>query len=255
MEYATDDITRFKKIRSRFKGLSIFAHSGYLINLSGNDSIRNKSITASIDELERAQRLEIPYLIIHPGSYKSTDIDTGIKNVSESLNTILSISESDVMILLETTAGQGSSLGYCFDHLARIINNSQFNNRLGVCIDTCHVFSSGYDITTNCGYIKMKKEISQTIGIERIRCIHLNDSKRELGSRIDRHEHIGKGKIGLKGFRNILTDKDLMHIPLILETPKDDRKIMLYDNHLLADKMNLKTVKKIMRINSVIHCF
>lgn len=241
--YTKNDIEHFESERNKIHQLSLFAHGSYLINLAGEPLIRNKSISAAIDEVYRARMLAVPYLILHPGSHKGQGIAKGIRLIAASLDMILSATKN-VIILLETTAGQGSTIGHSFGHLADIINYSSFKNRLGVCLDTCHLFTSGYDFTTEEGFRAMKNEICSTIGIYTIKCIHLNDSKNVCGSKLDRHEHIGKGKIGASGFDHFLSDEDLSHIPLILETPKE---MDGHEDPLFADRRNLARVRGLLR--------
>ena len=241
--FTEDDIEQFKHERAGFHELALFAHGTYLVNLAGDPPIRKKSIAAVIDEIQRARKLAVPCLVLHPGSHKEQGLAKGIRLITDSLDEIFSATES-TKLLLETTAGQGSSIGHSFQQLADIINGTSFMDRLGVCLDTCHLFAAGCDFTTADGFNTMKKEICDTIGIESIKCIHLNDSKKDCGSRIDWHEHIGKGKIGARGFDHLLHDKELSHIPLILETPKEMNRHL---DPLYADRRNLARVRSILR--------
>jgi len=200
----------------------VIAHSSYLINLaSSNKRIRNLSIISFIKELKMAKELKIQYFVFHPGYHKGAGLKKGIKLIAKALNQIISKDNSRIIILLETTSGQGSSIGYRFEQLADIINLVNKKRRIGVCFDTCHVFSSGYEIRNRKDYEKTFDEFEKIIGIKRLKVFHLNDSKGDLGSRIDRHQHIGKGYLGLKPFRFILNDKRFQNIPMIIETPKD----------------------------------
>ena len=200
----------------------VIAHSSYLINLaSSNKRIRNLSIMSFIKELKMAKELKIQYFIFHPGYHKGAGLKKGIKLIAKALNQIILRDNSKITILLETTSGQGSSIGYRFEQLAEIINLVNKKKRIGVCFDTCHVFSSGYEIRNRKDYKKTFEEFEKIIGIKRLKVFHLNDSKGDLGSRIDRHQHIGKGYLGLKPFRFILNDKRFQNIPMIIETPKD----------------------------------
>jgi len=221
-ELTPTDIQRFKSARDKRKIEPVIAHNSYLINLaSPHRETKEKSIVAMEDELTRANLLEIPYLIIHPGSHMGKGKDEGLKRISSALNQIINNTPaSKVKILLETTAGQGSSLGHRFEDLAELINMTEKKDRIGVCLDTCHIFAAGYDIRTRQSYEKTKKEFDRIIGINNLFVIHLNDSKRELGSKIDRHEHIGRGCIGIRAFSYIVNDPELCHIPGIIETPK-----------------------------------
>jgi deoxyribonuclease IV len=236
--YTDDDIKKFSDARAALPGIAIFAHSGYLINLAGSGDLLLKSINALTDELNRAGQMGIEYLVLHPGSHGGRGIDSGINTVADSLDRAFT-SNSSTKILLETTAGQGASLGHRFEELRRIIDAASYHDRLGVCLDTCHVFAAGYDISNNITYDDVIKKFDDIIGINNLKLIHVNDSKKECGSRVDRHEHIGKGFIGTGGFRILLHDRRLNHVPMVLETPKfnDDE----------ADRMNLKKIRALMK--------
>lgn len=219
--YSKDLIREFHFLRGCLPELKIFAHSGYLINLAGSGKNLKKSLHALIDEIHRAEALGIDSLVIHPGCHKGIGISQGIQRIAQSLDFIYQQSESTVNILLETTSGMGTSIGYRFEHLRDIIGHSQYPEKLYVCLDTCHVFAAGYDISDKKGLNRTLLAFDSIIGIDRLRLIHLNDSKRELASRIDRHEHIGEGCIGRYGFKSIVNDERLLSIPMILETPKE----------------------------------
>lgn len=215
--------------------LRIFAHSGYLINLAGGGENLKKSIRSMIDEINRAALLDVEYLVIHPGSHKGKGEIAGIKRIAESIATVYrDCDSSGIKIILETTSGMGSSIGYRFEHLRDIIDLSGYPERLFVCLDTCHIFAAGYDISHSDGYAAVMGDLDRVIGIDRLRLIHLNDSKGALACRVDRHEHIGWGYIGDAGFRLLLNDDRLSGISMILETPKF--------NDLEADLMNLKKI-------------
>lgn len=220
------------------------AHATYLINLAADDpALFARSRDAFAEELVRCQQLSIPYLVVHPGAAGDASTSDALSRVSRGLNEIFeALPELKTMPLLETTAGQGSSLGRSFDELAAIIDGVREPRRVGVCIDTCHVFAAGYDIRTGDNYDLMMKFVERSIGLDKVRCLHLNDSKRELGSRVDRHEHIGEGCIGADGFRNVLNDPRLAKLPMILETPKgvDDQGVDL-------DTRNLRRLKRLIR--------
>jgi deoxyribonuclease-4 len=171
--------------------------------------------------MQRAEALELPYLVMHPGSPRGGGEEEGIDRIARAINLIHQQEAGmRVMILLETTAGQGTTLGNCFEHLARIIGRIEEEERIGICLDTCHIFAAGYDISTREGYEATLAEFNQLIGLDSLKVIHLNDSKAAPGTRIDRHEHIGKGSLGLDTFRRLLQDPCLAHLPFILETPK-----------------------------------
>jgi deoxyribonuclease-4 len=199
----------------------VTAHDSYLINLASPDkSLREKSIGAFIEEMKRANFLNVPYLVMHPGSHVGTGIEAGIERISEAIRQALEIVDPPVSIVLENTAGQGSSLGHCFEHLAAIMEKVPYSERIGVCLDTCHLFAAGYDIRAREGYLKTMKDFDRRIGLSKIRAFHVNDSKKDLGSRVDRHAHIGQGCIGIEAFRCLVNDRRFVRIPKILETPK-----------------------------------
>lgn len=219
----------------------IVSHDSYLINLCAKDkSLLKKSRDAFIDELERCEQLGIPHLNFHPGSHTGLGEESGLKLIAESINLAHDKTKNfQVKSMLELTAGQGTALGYMFEQIARIIDMVDDKKRMTICIDTAHVFAAGYDIKNPKEYKKVIKEFNKVIGLERLKCIHMNDSKKELGSKVDRHEHIGKGFIGKEGFANIMNDKKLLNVPKILETPKGkDQK---------EDLINLGTLRKLIK--------
>ncbi len=237
--YKPEDIEAFESGWKEMAGLTIFAHSGYLINLAGNGENLEKSIKAMADELMRAETLGVRSIVVHPGSHLGAGIDEGVKQAARSIDKAYALSgDPDIEILLETTAGQGSSVGHSFSHLAGIIGTSKNTRKLNVCLDTCHIFAAGYDINHKEGVKKTIDEFDSVIGLERLKLIHLNDSKKELESRVDRHEHIGRGKIGLQGFRELVNHEKLKAVPLILETPKSDEN---------SDRENLRRVRRMFR--------
>ncbi|MBI4827725.1 MAG: deoxyribonuclease IV [Nitrospinae bacterium] len=209
---------------ARLKVAAVAAHDCYLINLAAPDPvISQKSRAAFLDEIERADLLNIPNLVFHPGSALNQSEPEGIARVAESLNWLITQRPaSRVTLALETTAGQGSSLGWRFGQIAAIIERVERRERLGVCFDTCHVFAAGYPIDEPEGYERTMREFDAVIGLARLKLFHMNDSLRERGSRVDRHEHIGQGRIGLKGFRLLVNDPRFVNTPMILETPKDE---------------------------------
>lgn len=233
------EIDRFNQAREESGIEPIVAHDAYLINIASPDrAMRTRSIDALHDELERAETLRVPFLVIHPGAHMKSGEEAGIERVAESLDLIhAKTPEFTTRILLETTAGQGTCLGHRFEHLARIIEGLKSPDRVGVCFDTCHAFAAGYDISGKETYDAVFDEFDETIGLDRLEVIHLNDSKGKLGSRLDRHEHIGKGRIGLDGFRMIMTDRRLARLPKILETPKGP--------DMAEDVANLKTLRRL----------
>ena len=223
-QYQKEDIEKFKDRWSAYSELTISAHTGYLINLAGEGENHKKSITLLVDEMNRASQLGIKNLVLHPGSHKESGIDAGIKRIASSLDSVFKEVKTDVDILLETTAGQGSSVGHKFEHIRDIIDKSKFSQRLGVCLDTCHIFAAGYDISTEANYSTVIDEFQRVIGLERLKLIHLNDSKKVCGSKADRHEHIGLGAIGNDGIASILNDDRFNSIDYIMETPDDETR-------------------------------
>jgi len=219
----------------------VVAHDCYLVNLAAPDrSVWRKSVAAFRVELERTERLAIPYLVTHPGSHGGAGEPEGIRRVAEALDLLHDARPPfRTEILLETTAGQGSSLGHRFDQLAAILARIEQGHRIGLCLDTCHVFAAGYDIRSEAAYRNTVDELDACLGLSRLKAIHLNDSKGDLGSRLDRHEHIGEGRLGLPSFRRLLTDPRLRHIPMILETPKDPDSV-------IADRRNLTRLRRLL---------
>jgi len=212
----------FRKAAGAFKREFILAHSIYLINLASPEpDIAMKSRRGFLEEMRRAERLGIPYLVLHPGSHKGTGEAEGIATIVRNLDYVFEKTDGDrLIVLLETTAGQGNSIGHDFEQLAAIIEGVKNRNRLGVCFDTCHSFAAGYDIRTKRAYKKTFDHFDEVIGLERLRAFHLNDSLKGLGSRVDRHTHIGKGELGLEAFFHLVNDERFFDRPMILETPK-----------------------------------
>ena len=200
----------------------VVAHTSYLLNLgTPDDALWEKSRDTLIVELERCEALGVPWLVLHPGSHVGTGEEAGLARVAQALGEIHAATPRfHTRILLETTAGQGTNLGYRFEHLAWLMEHTPEGERLGICLDTCHVFAAGYELRTPEGYEATMEEFDHIIGLERLKALHLNDSKHHLGTRKDRHEHIGKGHIGLDGFRLVLNDARLAGLPGLLETPK-----------------------------------
>ncbi|MBM3286250.1 MAG: deoxyribonuclease IV [Candidatus Eisenbacteria bacterium] len=217
-----EDVDRWTAALAR-SPMATVAHDSYLINLASPDpELLRKSRAAFLEEVRRCDLLGIPFLVFHPGAHMGVGEDEGQSAVARSLDWVCERSEaSRTLLLLETTAGQGTSLGYRFEHLAAILERSRAAQRLGVCLDTCHVFAAGYDIRTEEGYASVIREFDRRVGLRMLRCFHVNDSKRELGSRVDRHEHIGKGHIGSRAFGFLMRDERFAGIPKILETPKE----------------------------------
>src|SRR6266851_7718289 len=217
--------------------LSIFAHANYLINLAAtNPQFHANSIRALSEELTRADQLQLPFLVVHPGAHLGAGEEAGLEKIVDSVNRVFrKTSNIRTRIALETTAGQGSCLGHAFEQIAYIFDNVREPERLCVCLDTAHVFAAGYDLGSEPATRRMFREFDRVIGLDRLAAIHLNDSKTMRGSRVDRHEHIGKGKIGLDAFRLIMRDRRFRKIPKVLETPKG--------KDLREDVENLKTLR------------
>lgn len=215
------DIEAFEQAR-RDTGIdTVIAHDSYLINLAApNQDILQRSRQAFLEELQRAEALGIRWVVTHMGAYLDSSEEEGLRVLGESVCQLLDQTEGmHVGIALETTAGQGTNLGYRFEHLARVIEAAGGSSRLGVCLDTCHVFVAGYDIRTLEALHATLEEFDRVIGLDRLKVIHANDAKKSLGSRVDRHEHIGDGELGLQTFHLILQEPRLKHLPVILETP------------------------------------
>ena len=236
-ELSQEEVDQFKKRRADSAIQSVVVHASYLINLAApNPEIRKKSRDALHEELHRADRLAVDYLIFHPGSYGNTDEQKGLQHIIDNLNDILANYDGNTILLLETMAGQGSNLGYTFDQIAHIYNNIKRKEYVGVGLDTAHVFAAGYDLRDKHSYEKTLQIFDGIIGLNLLKMIHINDSKKELGSRVDRHEDIGKGKLGLEPFRLLFNDERFFAIPKILETPKES---------LADDARNLQTIKNL----------
>jgi deoxyribonuclease-4 len=236
-----NEIRAFLNHRQRGELLSIFAHANYLINLAAtNPQFHANSIRALSEELIRADQLELPFLVMHPGAHLGVGEEPGLNKIVSSIDRVFrKIPKVKTRLALETTAGQGSCLGHRFEHLAYILENIHEPERLCVCLDTAHVFAAGYDISTEAGAKKTFREFDRAIGFDRLAAIHLNDSKTGRGSRVDRHQHIGKGQIGLEAFRFIMRDRRFRKIPKVLETPKG--------KDMREDVENLKTLRELAR--------
>ena len=231
---------RFHATRRETRVGPVVAHASYLLNLASPDgTMRRKSVRALIDELQRCETLKLDGLIFHPGAHLDGTLEQGIRRIARGLDQVQrACGGFNTRVLLETTAGQGTSVGYRFEQLAGIFDETAEPERLGVCLDTCHLFAAGYDFRKPDGYAEMIDRLDGAFGVARVECIHVNDSKREAGSRVDRHEHIGKGKIGKAGFVHFVNDPRWQGVPMILETPKgkDGRGADL-------DKVNMKRLR------------
>lgn len=220
-----EDISAFARAREETGIDTVISHDSYLINLAAPaEDILQRSREAFLEEMQRAEALNIPWVVTHMGSYLDSSEEEGLAVLGESVRLLLQQTEGmRVGIALETTAGQGTNLGYRFEHLARIIDMAGGSERVGVCFDTCHVFVAGYDIRTPEALSATLDEFDRVIGLERLKVIHVNDAKKSLGSRVDRHEHIGEGELGLETFRILLHEPRLAHVPVILETPDPEK--------------------------------
>lgn len=222
----------------------VLAHATYLLNLASPDAaLRRKSTTALVEELGRCEALGVTGLILHPGSHMGAGVEAGIRRIVKGLDSAhRSTSGYSTRVLLETTAGQGTSIGHEIGQLGRILDAVSNSDRLGICLDTCHLFAAGYDLADADSYDRLVADIERDIGLDRVRCVHVNDSKGACGSRLDRHEHIGRGRIGRRGFANFVNDARLSGVPRILETPKgtDTRARDL-------DRVNLARLRRLIR--------
>jgi len=221
-----DAIREFRTHAERLSFGHIVAHDSYLINLaSPGDELWEKSIAAFAHEMERCDQLAIPYLVTHPGAHVGSGEEAGIARVVAAMTRIFQAQpDGNVTVCLETTAGQGSTLGYRFEQIKAMldgIDRAGFAHRVAVCVDTCHILAGGYDITHAAGAKAVLNELDRVIGLSRVKVWHVNDSKKPCGSRVDRHEHIGRGCIGVDGFAAIMADPRLARVPKIMETPKD----------------------------------
>ena len=223
-----DNIRGFKEGLAENNIGGVLIHSSYLINLASPDEKKHKmSMDAFLDEIDRADQLEVKQFVFHPGSHLGEGEEKGLMKIAESLNVIISSRPgSRVKILLENTAGQGTNLGYRFEHLAMIIELVEDKERMGVCFDTAHGFASGLELRTLEGYEEVWKSFDSIVGLERLKAFHLNDSKKDLNTRVDRHEHIGQGLIGLEAFRMLLNDPRFAGMCMYLETPQGEAEYL-----------------------------
>jgi len=236
-----EEVEKYHQLQKETGIYPVVAHDSYLINAASQDQTLNaKSRDALKIELERCQTLKIPYLVMHPGSHVGAGESVGLTTIARALNEIFEeLEDQGTKIALEATAGQGSNLGYRFEHLADIMGRVKQPNRMAVCMDTCHVFAAGYDIRTALGYKNVMAEFDRIVGLQHLAAIHFNDSKKGLGSRVDRHEHIGKGELGKEAFGFFLNDARLDQVPKILETPKGP--------DYAEDKVNLKVLRSLIK--------
>jgi deoxyribonuclease IV len=218
-----EKILDFKKAQQETGITEVVTHDSYLINLSAPDpAMREKSIKALTNELARSSQYGIKYVVSHIGAHVGLGMGHALLAAAEGMHEVLDNSPDDVTLLMETTAGQGSSLNSRFEEIAALLNELKGHKRLGVCLDTCHVFVAGYDIRTEEGFTRTFAEFERLIGFDNLKAVHCNDSKKGLGSKIDRHEHIGKGEIGIKAFELLVNDRRFAKIPIVVETPESE---------------------------------
>ena len=214
---------QFLKAWQVHPGMAVASHGSYLVNLATDKpELLEKSVTALALEFSRCQQLAIPYVVLHPGSHGGDGVEAGLNRFVAGMERVFAQGSEEVMLLIETTAGQGTALGSSFEELAYIRAASRFPERIGFCVDTCHIFAAGYDLRTPQAYAETMAELEEKLGVDKVKFFHLNDSKKDLGSRVDRHEHIGQGMIGLEGFRCLVNDPRFAGHPMALETPKGD---------------------------------
>ena len=234
------EVATFKARRKSWRGGALFAHDAYLINLGSPDELLyQRSLNAFQEEYDRCVALGLDFLVMHPGAHVGAGEEGCLAQIARAVKTVFDHSpRTKTQILFETTAGQGSYVGYSFEHLRVLLEASGSPERVGICFDTCHVFAAGYDLRTKKAYEETMKEFDRIVGTNRIKAFHLNDSKKGLNCRVDRHEHIGKGAIGLEAFRALLNDERFSEVPKVLETPKGE--------DMAEDVMNLKTLRSLM---------
>jgi len=234
-----EEVEAFWLERQRTGIWPVFAHNTYLVNLaSGDPATRERSVSCTIEELRRCQRLGLPWLVIHPGAHVGAGVERGVDRLAVNLNRVLDATpEVETMVLLESVAGQGTTLGRTAEEPASMLERIDAPSRVGVCLDTCHIFAAGYELRDPRGYEQTMRTFLEAVGADRIKAFHLNDSKKPLGSQRDRHAHIGKGEIGEAGFRNLMRDLRFAETPKVLETPKEDD----------ADRRNLERLRRLAR--------
>ena len=245
-----DEVVLFRRRVAESGIHPVVAHNSYLINIAAaSPALRTQSLDALREELDRAARLGLDGLVMHPGSFTTGNEQDGLMLIADGLRQLLEErAGAGPMILLEHTAGQGTNLGHRFEHLAAIIGRLGGSTRVGVCLDTCHLLTAGYDLCSDQGYRRTFEEFDRIVGLDRLKLFHLNDSKKPCGSRVDRHEHIGKGCLGLEPFRKLLNDRRFKTLPMLLETPKletaESRRRSDADPW---DVRNLRTLRRLLR--------
>ncbi|MFZ5953805.1 MAG: deoxyribonuclease IV [Candidatus Dependentiae bacterium] len=243
---STEQADLFKKALKNSSISFIAAHASYLINLgASNKEMQHKSIQALAIELQRCDQLGIPYLVLHPGSRLENSQETALKQIAQFIDDIYETTNAHCSILLENMAGQGSAVCSTFEQLAELKNLISHKRKIGFCFDTCHAFAAGYDLRSEKEYTDVWEKFDKHLGLEHLKMIHLNDSKKELGSKVDRHEDIGKGKMGIESFKLFMNDKRLFDIPKILETPRDTLEDYARNMHILKQLLDSKTKKSL----------
>jgi len=244
------EIAKFRQASEQLDVRPVIAHASYLINLGAPDeTLHQRSQAALGEELDRAETLGLAGLVLHPGSYTTTSEEEGLKRIATGLVAVLAErTERKAMLLLEHTAGQGTNLGHSFEQLRDIVSLTEDATgvQVGLCLDTCHLVAAGYELSSEAGYTETMQQLDACLGFDRVRAIHLNDSKTPLGSRIDRHMHIGGGYVGMNGFRQILTDPRLQNIPMVLETPKSGPATPASTEPDPLDLENLSTLRSLL---------
>jgi deoxyribonuclease IV len=245
-----EEVVEFRRRVDDARLAAVVSHASYLINLATSATmLRRQSCEAMADELDRAEALGLVGVVLHPGAYTSSSPSEGLRLIAENLLALLDErSRAQTMVLLEGTAGQGTSLGARFEELAEIVDRMHGHPRIGVCLDTCHLLAAGYDIVSSAGFARTFLDFDRTVGLGRLKVFHLNDSKKPLGSRVDRHEHIGKGCLGLEPFRWLVNDPRFAQIPMLLETPKRPGKSTGPIAVDPFDKRNLATVRSLVEV-------
>ena len=242
-QLSDDEVRLFRRTLRQTRLRQAMVHDCYLTNLASPDeALFRRSVETFLVELQRVERLGLRYLVMHPGAHLDSGEEAGLNRVASALDEIHNRApKCKIQVLLETTAGQGSTLGHRFEHLARILSLVKESDRLGVCFDTCHVFAAGYALAPEAEYRATLRAFDRTIGLSRLRAFHINDSRKPLGSRVDRHAHIGRGEMGLEPFRLLVNDRRFRNRPMILETPKEDD----------MDAVNLATLRGLMSTGEI----
>jgi deoxyribonuclease-4 len=217
------EVRAFRERAKSSRAFPVIAHAAYLLNIASPfEAVRRRSTEALRIEVERCEALGIPYLVLHPGCHMGAGEEAGLARAARSLDELHAATRGvRTKVLIETSAGQGSSICTSFESIGRLLDEVKRPERLGVCVDTCHVFAAGYDLGTAEGHGRAIEALEREVGIERVLCIHANDSRREMGSRVDRHEHIGRGKLGRDAFRRLLNDPRFAEVPFVIELPPD----------------------------------